>query len=163
VDTLKTDARYDFTRPGTYPRSGRDLLGGVVYLARAIDKMRADLAGTVGEYVAACPQSRKVYDLYGVNAVQFRDAVQQNPTDEGVLRWLQEHGPRQPGPEDVARFNETMLGDGPDPGNAEMRAYFKETLEAAGKGDRTDVRTFVDLQDVEEGRDVPYRGEPGRS
>jgi Domain of unknown function (DUF5069) len=93
-----------------------------------------------------------VYDLYGVSPVQFRDAVQQNPTDEGVLRWLQEHGPRQPGPQEVARFNEMMLEDGPDPHNAEMRAYFKRTLEAAGKGDRTDVRTFIDLQDVEEGR-----------
>ena len=39
MDTLKADARYDFTRPGTYPRSGRDLLGGVVYLARAIDNI----------------------------------------------------------------------------------------------------------------------------
>jgi Domain of unknown function (DUF5069) len=157
MDTPKTGARYDFTRPGTYPRSGRDLLGGVVYLARAIDKMRADLAGTVGEYVAACPQSRKVYDLYGVSPEQFREAVQRNPTDEGVLRWLQEHGPRQPGPQDVDRFNETMLADGADPGNPETMAYFRKTLEAAGQGQRTDVHTYVDLQDVEEGREVPWR------
>ena len=36
-------------------------LGGVVYLARAIDKMRADLQGTAGEYIAACPQSKLVW------------------------------------------------------------------------------------------------------
>jgi hypothetical protein len=157
VETLKADAGYDFTRPGTYPRSGRELLGGVVYLARAIDKMRADLAGTEGAYVAACPQSRQVYDLYGVSPEQFREAVQQNPTDEGVLRWLQEHGTKQPGPQDVARFNERMLAEGADPGDPRTMAYFRKTLEAADQGQRTDVHTYVDLQDVEEGREVPWR------
>src|SRR5207244_3109861 len=39
---------YDFTKPGSYPRSGRETLGGVVFLPRTIDKMRAHLAGTAG-------------------------------------------------------------------------------------------------------------------
>ena len=72
--------RYDYTQPGRYPRSGRVTLGGVVYLARAIDKVRADLNGTVGEYIAACPQSRRVYDLFGVTPEQFRRYLHAPPT-----------------------------------------------------------------------------------
>lgn len=148
---------YDYTKPGTFPRSGRDTLGGVVYLARAIDKVRADLAGTVGEYIAACPQSRKVYDFFGVTPEQFRGAVGDNPKDESVLLWLQEHGQRQPSKEDVQRFNETMLADGPSAENARAVGYLKQTLEEAGQAHRTDVRTYVDMQDLEEGRPVPQR------
>lgn len=144
----------DLTKPRNYPRSGRDTLGGVVYLARAIDKMRADLEGKVGEYVAACPQSRKVYDLYGVTPEQFREAVQRNASDGVVLRWLQEHGTAQPTKEDISRFNERMLQDGPD---AESMDYFRETLQQAGQEHRTDIRTWVDLQDIEEERPVPQR------
>ncbi|MDQ3699824.1 MAG: DUF5069 domain-containing protein [Chloroflexota bacterium] len=144
----------DLTKPGSYPRSGRETLGGVVYLARAMDKMRADLAGKVGEYVAACPQSRKVYDLYGVTAEQFREAVQKNASDDGALRWLQEHGTAQPTKEDISQFNKRMLQDGPDAGNMD---YFRETLQQAGQEHRTDIRTWVDLQDIEEERPVPQR------
>ncbi len=144
----------DLTKPGSYPRSGRETLGGVVYLARAIDKMRADLEGKAGEYIAACPQSRKVYDLFGVTPEQFREAVQKSAGDEGVLRWLQEHGTAQPSKEDIARFNERMLHDGPSAGDMD---YFRHTLEKAGQAHRTDIRTWVDLQDIEEERPVPQR------
>ena len=79
---------YDFTKPGTYPRSGRERLGGVVFLARTIDKMRAHLNGTAGEYNAHRGVSSRVFDLFGVTAEQFEEAVRQNPTDAGVLAWL---------------------------------------------------------------------------
>ncbi len=140
---------YDYTKPYTYPRSGRDLLGGVAYLGRAIDKVRADINGTVGEYVPACPQSRRVYDLYGVSTEQFREAVENNPTDEGVLRWLQEHGPKQPSQADIAAFNERELSAGP---SEKQMGWFRESLQNMGQGHRTDIKTFVDMQDLEEGR-----------
>jgi Domain of unknown function (DUF5069) len=37
------------------PRSPRDRLGGYALMARMIDKGRADIQGTVGEYHYACP------------------------------------------------------------------------------------------------------------
>jgi hypothetical protein len=141
--------RLDFTKPHTFPRSGRDLLGGVAYLGRAVDKTRADLNGTAGEYIWACPQSRRVYDFYGISPEQFREAVQQNPNDEGVVRWLQEHGPKQPGKAELDAFNQQMLSAGPGP---EQMGWFKQSLEEMGQGHRTDVKTFVDMQDLEEER-----------
>jgi len=149
---MSAPSSYDFTVPGTFPRSGRDLVGGAAYLGRAIDKVRADLAGTVGEYIAACPQSRRVYDLYGVGTDQFREAVRTSATDEDFLHSLTSIAPKHPDEAEVARFNADMLTAGPGEAGP---AWFKETLAEIGKADRTDIRTFVDLQDLEEGRDVP--------
>jgi hypothetical protein len=146
---------YDFTKPGTYPRSGRETLGGVVFLARTIDKMRAQLAGTAGEYVAHRGISARVFDLFGVTAEQFEEAVRQSPDDEGVLRWLREHGTKQPTAEDLERHNDTVLHLGPQ--NEEGRARFRANLEKLGFGDRTDVTTSIDAEDLEEGREVPRR------
>ena len=147
--TAGAQGDYDYTKPHTYPRSGRDLVGGVAYLGRAIDKMRADINGTAGEYIAACPQSRKVHALWGVLPEKFKEGVQQQPTDEGVLRWLQEHGPEQPTQDKIKSFSEEMLAAGP---TAEMSEWFKNQLKEMGHPDRTDIKTFVDLQDLEEER-----------
>jgi hypothetical protein len=147
---------YDFTKPGTYPRSGRETLGGIAFLPRTIDKMRAHINGTAGEYVALRGLSSRVFELFGVTPEQFEEAVRANPTDEGVLRWLQEHGTKQPGAEEIARHNEGVLGAGPRDEAGEAR--FRANLERLGFGDRTDVTTHVDAEDLEEGREVPRRG-----
>ncbi|HVG95301.1 MAG TPA: DUF5069 domain-containing protein [Chloroflexota bacterium] len=146
---------YDFTRAGSYPRSGRETLGGVVFLPRTIDKMRAHLAGTAGEYNATGGLSSRLFNLYGVSAEDFSEAVRQSPGDEGVLRWLQEHGSKQPSADEITQYNEGVLGAGPQ--NDEGRARFRANLERLGFGDRTDVTTHVDAEDLEEGRDVPHR------
>jgi hypothetical protein len=147
---------YDYTKPGNYPRSGREQVGGVNFLARTIDKMRAHIAGTAGEYVAMRGLSSRVFELYGVTPEQLLEAVKQNPTDEGVLRWLQEHGTKQPTEADIERHNEAVLAHGPQ--TDEARERFKKNLANLGFGDRTDVSTYVDAEDLEEGRQVPRRG-----
>jgi Domain of unknown function (DUF5069) len=147
---------YDFTKPGSYPRSGREKLGGVCFLPRTIDKTRAHINGTAGEYVALRGLSSRVFELYGVTPEQFEEAVRANPADEGVLLWLQEHGTNQPGAEEIARHNEAVLQAGPR--NEEAAARFRANLERLGFADRTDVNTHVDAEDLEEGREVPRRG-----
>lgn len=147
---------YDYSKEGNYPRSGREQLGGVAFLPRTIDKMRAHIAGTAGEYVAMRGLSSRVYDLYGVTAEQFMEGVRQNPTDEGVLRWLQENGTKKPSQQDIEQHNAGVMAHGPQTDEAKSR--FKANLEKIGFGNRTDVTTFVDAEDLEEGRDVPRRG-----
>ena len=155
--TTASQRDYDYTRQGNYPRSGRDTsVGGVAFLARTIDKTRAHLAGTAGEYVALRGLSSRVFDLFGVTPEQFEEAVRGNPSDEGVLRWLQEHGTKRPTQEDIERHTQAVLAAGPQ--NDEGRARFRANLEKLGFGDRTDVTTHVDAEDLEEGREVPRRG-----
>jgi hypothetical protein len=148
-------ARYDFTKPGVYPRSGREQLGGIVFLPRSIDKMRAQIAGTVGEYNAMRGLSNRLFELFGITAEQFMEAVRQSPDDESVLRWLREHAPKQPTMQEIEEYNQRVLSAGP--ANDEAKARYRANLERLGFGDRTDVTTHVDAEDLEEGREVPRR------
>ena len=150
-----SSTNFDYTKEGSYPRSGRDMLGGVAFLARSIDKMRAHIAGTAGDYVAMRGLSQRVYDLYGLTAEQFMELVREGGDDEAVLRRLQERGTKQPTQQDIQAHNETVLSRGPqdEEGMQRMRA----NLEKLGFGDRTDVNTHVDAEDLEEGREVPRR------
>jgi hypothetical protein len=147
-------ANYDYTKPGSYPRSGRDLVGGVVFLGRTIDKTRAHIAGTAGEYNALRGLSTRVFDLFGVTAEQFEQIVKENADDESVLRALEQKG-KKPTQEEIEAHNKTVLERGPaDEAGMER---FRANLAKMGFGDRTDVKTHIDAEDLEEGREVPRR------
>ncbi|MGH2351958.1 MAG: DUF5069 domain-containing protein [Chloroflexota bacterium] len=146
---------YDFTKPGNYPRSGRETLGGIVFLPRSIDKMRAHIAGTAGEYVAMRGLSSRLYDLFGITAEQFMEGVKQSPDDDGVLRWLQQNAPKKPSQQAIEAYNQGVLTAGPRDEAGMQR--FRANLEKLGFADRTDVKTNVDAEDREEGRAVPTR------
>ena len=47
----------------TFPRSMKTRLGGYVHLARMIDKCRAVLAGTEGEYIYPCPMDDRLLGM----------------------------------------------------------------------------------------------------
>src|SRR5574342_615529 len=71
-----------------FPRSMRVKLVGYVHLARMIDKCRAVLAGTEGEYIYPCPMDERLLEFAGITADQFTAAVKSNQTDEGVAAWF---------------------------------------------------------------------------
>ena len=52
---------------------------GYVHLARMIDKCRAVLAGTEGEYIYPCPMDDRLMEFAGITADQFTAAVKANP------------------------------------------------------------------------------------
>lgn len=136
------------------PRSGHDTIGGIVMLARAIDKMRAHLAGTLGEYIAHKGFSVDVFDLFGTDAATFEEIVRTHDTDEDVLASLM--AIKQPTAEEIASFNHEMtIYPSNDPAGV---ARMHGRMAAAGHGDRTDIVTSFDSWDLEEGRDVPIGG-----
>ena len=53
----------DFSQPGSYPRSPRETLGHYVIAARTLDKCRAALAGTLGDYKFDCPLDNFFFDF----------------------------------------------------------------------------------------------------
>lgn len=85
------------------PRSPYEKLGGVHFLPRTIDKMRAELAGTPGAYYSRRGASVRVFQLFGIDADTFAEIVRQNPTDEGVWEALGTH--KKLTPAEVDRFN----------------------------------------------------------
>lgn len=128
-------------------------LEGYVHVARMIDKCRAVLAGTEGEYIYPCPMDFRLLEFAGIAHEQFTAAVKTNPTDEGVANWFR--GAAIPHtPAELDEWNAMMLKRGPS--TPEKQAYFDKLRDAVDPS-RTDLTAWSDLQDLEEGRVVPKR------
>ena len=50
------------------PRSPYEKLGGIVFVPRGIDKGRADLAGTLGEYECLTARSARLFEFLGISS-----------------------------------------------------------------------------------------------
>jgi hypothetical protein len=74
------------------PRQGRDLLGGrYAWLARLADKVRAQHAGTNGDYIAYCQLSKAYLATIGISEKQFDDLIDEGAGDEQLVRFFDEH------------------------------------------------------------------------
>ena len=129
------------------------MLVGYVHLARMIDKCRAVLAGTEGEYIYPCPMDERLIEFAGITSEQFTAAVEANPTDTGVAVWFEQNATPH-SPAELEAWNQKLLARGPS--STKSAARFKKCL-AAIDPSRTDITAWSDLQDLEEGRVVPKR------
>ena len=80
----------DLTK-GDFPRSPREVLGDYVVAARTLDKCRAVLAGTNGEYHFDCPLDNFFFDFAGISADDFKAFVATGAADDAVARWIGEN------------------------------------------------------------------------
>ena len=74
------------------PRSPRTRLGDYALMARMIDKGRASLNGTAGEYHYACPLDQMLFTYKGVQADDVKSLLASGASDEQVLAWFNEQG-----------------------------------------------------------------------
>jgi hypothetical protein len=72
------------------PRSAYDELGGEPYAARALDKCRAMLAGTNGEYEFGCPLDQHFFAETGIDMERFAEFVATGASDLEVGQWIRE-------------------------------------------------------------------------
>lgn len=84
----------DFRDGKTFPRRGREPLGGFLWLARVYDKARAKANRTNGDYIYPCPIDRGMMKHWGISPNDFTAAARENTTDDRILAWLsQRAGP----------------------------------------------------------------------
>lgn len=74
------------------PRSPHMRLGGFVILARTIDKCRANINGTVGEYHFDCPLDKTLFNFKGIIGEDFKKFVATGASDEEIVEWLKKNG-----------------------------------------------------------------------
>lgn len=74
------------------PRSPFVRLGGFCILARTIDKCRAQIAGTIGQYEYNCELDQMVFQFIDMNANDFKEHVSQGHSDEEIISWMKEYG-----------------------------------------------------------------------
>ena len=93
-----------------FPRSGREMLGGYAFLARVIDKVRAEHAGTQGEYIGYCPLSMAFLTRAGVSKDEFDKLIARDASDEEFVKYFDEHVP----PEKKEAANKYVLEEASD-------------------------------------------------
>ena len=133
-----------------YPRSPREALAGYVIAARMLDKCRAAISGTLGEYHFDCPLDRYFLQFAGIDAGSFRSFVETGADDDAVAAWIEGHATRRSRIE-VIKWNNQMrekrLGDMPENVQEFLEGYIQEFLPAG----RVVYRWF-DVYDIEEKR-----------
>jgi hypothetical protein len=79
------------------PRDSSEELGGFPKAARAVDKCRATLAGTQGDFVYGCPMDRSFLSSVGIGVEEFKQYVATGVSDAEIDQWLRERAPAQAG------------------------------------------------------------------
>ena len=112
------------------PHSPRERLAGFAIASRAVDKCRASLAGTLGEYSYDCPLDKMLFSFKGITGEQFKTAVQASTNYEDVGVWLQANGTAKTPAEVKAWSDEAEASSLMK--NPEKRSYFIESCAALG-------------------------------
>jgi hypothetical protein len=112
------------------PHSPRERIAGFAIASRAIDKCRASMAGTPGEYHYDCPLDKSLFSFKGITGEQFKAVVQSSTNYEDVGVWLLANGTRKT-PEEIKAWSEQMEADSlmKDP---EKRGHFIECCSRLG-------------------------------
>lgn len=129
------------------PRSPRVRLGGYVLLPRFLDKGRATIAGTAGEYTFGCPMDQQFLQFTGLKLDAVRRQLKAGKSDAAILQWIQRHAPHRAAPAEIATwsaFQEQRVPTDPD-----GRAFFNE-LHRKAAAHRDDVSTWFDLLDLDD-------------
>ena len=117
------------------PHSPRERIAGFAIASRAVDKCRASLAGTLGEYLYDCPLDNMLFSFKGINGEQFKAAVQTSKNYEDVGAWLQANGTAKT-PVEIKTWSDEMEA-GSLMKNPEQRAYFIENCSKLGLNPET--------------------------
>ena len=136
------------------PRSAYDLTGGLVYFARMLNKIRLHAAGRLrSDFHANLGDGfdGRCCRLLGVEYAALCEHVVAGGTDDEVLEWCQMHGHRLTD-EQILVWNKFMVKRGwrdEDDGSTQELEEYKA---ASGLSHRTDLVTFFDYYEVDEGR-----------
>jgi hypothetical protein len=132
------------------PRSPNDRLLGIPMLPRTIDKARAALAGTLGEYNYGSTSGfdTSLLGFLGLTPEEFLEGVRSSPDDAAMVRWLQNRVSDLT-PERIDAFARVFTNDGDDDAD---RARFAERRAKLPPAVQPKVKGWTDLLDVQEGR-----------
>ena len=129
------------------PRSPRCRLGGFVVLPRAIDKGRADAAGTNGEYNYACPLDMEFFEFVSIDPQAFKKQIDAGLGDGDLLDWVRKHAGAKRRPHEIALWSRFM--EDRTPSDVESREFFHGAHKAISVT-RPDIATWFDLLDLDD-------------
>ena len=137
------------------PRSPRVRLGGYAVLPRLLDKGRAELAGTNGEYNYNCPLDQRFTQFVGIDALALRQELAAGKGDLEILQWIHAHARNKHSPAEIEAWSKEQQQRKPE--DAESQKYFADLLAKAAP-DRKEITTWTELLDLDDY--VSYGGKP---
>lgn len=129
------------------PRSARTRLGGYVILPRMLDKLRATLAGTNGDYHYACPLDQRFLSFAGIDAEALKAEATKGRSDFELLVWIRANAKNKP--TESAIFAWSAYEDNRSAGNIGGREYIGE-LHKGVNPDRDDIAGWFDILDADD-------------
>jgi gluconokinase len=128
-------------------RHSAEQVGGLVFFARMLDKIRLHAQGKLPpDYNCGSGMDGRVCRFLRVEYPALVERVLAGGGDEEVLTWCYAHG-RKPNDEEIFIFNAFLAKRGwRDDGSTEL----EKTKQANGLGDRTDIQTFFDFHRADE-------------
>jgi hypothetical protein len=128
------------------PHSPRERIGGFAIACRAVDKCRASLTGTLGEYHYDCPLDNQLFSFKGITGAQFKTAVEAAKNYEDIGTWLLANGNAKTGPE-IEDWSDDQEADTMMK-NPEKRDYFVEACQKLGlKPEKTTTFDWLEADD----------------
>ena len=133
-----------------FPRSPRVVLGGHIIAARTLDKCRAVIAGSNGEYHYDCPLDNFFFDFTGISGDDFKAFVETGADDDAVGKWIEENS-KDNSKEEVILWNNSLrykrISEMPEELQVFIEGYIAEFIPE----DKI-VYHWFDIYDIEEGR-----------
>ena len=134
-----------------FPRSPRDTsIAGYVIAARALDKCRADIAGTLGDYRSDCPLDNFWLEFAGITYADFHAFVKTGADDEAVSRWVAENDKKN-SKSDIIKWNNVMRGKRICEMPMELQEFLEGYIPEFIPANRP-VYVWFDVYDIEEKR-----------
>lgn len=137
------------------PRSPRTRLGGFVHLPRLIDKARAVIAGTNGDFHYNCPMDQRFWAFTGINPEAFFAEVKTGKSDSELLAYVNANTQPKRHPSEIAAWSmwfEQLTATPPD-----TRAFFND-IHRKNAAHRDDIATWFDWLELDDY--VTFGGRP---
>jgi hypothetical protein len=130
------------------PRSPRVRLGGYVVLPRILDKGRAEIAGTAGEFKYNNPGDYHWFRFTGITPEALKAELATGKGDAEMLAWIQENAPNKRSPWEIQQWSAYFSERGPD-SDVETLEMFADRMKKFNPA-REDVKTWFDLLDLDD-------------
>ena len=130
-----------------FPRSPKQEMAGLVHLPRMIDKGRAYKENKLATYIFPCPLDGIILNFLRVDSEVFANMTR-DKKDEEINDWAKKITESK-SQSDLDFINKQILDRRPD--SEDRLDYFNDLRDKIDPS-RTDVDTWADLIDLEEGR-----------
>jgi hypothetical protein len=130
------------------PRSTRVRLGGLVILARMLDKGRATLAKKNGEYNYNSPTDQHLVRFLGFDPEALLQELAAGKGDGEILQWVLTNAKTPRTPWEIQTWSAYFDNRGPD-SDAETLSGFAEYI-GQHSTTREDIKTWFDALDLDD-------------